>query len=153
MSWRILPTFVCMRGSFGLFLMMLAGSGVAQAQPSASPLARAVRPAPTDVALPGMLATLSRQSGVPFSYSSTRIGGLRRCRVPPGPPRPLGTVLHEVAGQFRLSYGLLNGQLVLWPAADPAPPGIAELNGLGPVTPACQVLVPSLSGPPLRSYP
>ena len=110
---------------------MLAGSTLAGAQPGASPLARAVRPALTDAPLAGMLATLSRQSGVPFSYSSTRIGGLRRCHLRPGPPRPLGAVLHEVAGQFRLSYGLLNGQLVLWPAAEPAPLGIAELNGLG----------------------
>ena len=131
MSWLEPPTFAPMRGVIWIVAFLLAGSGLVQAQSGASPLARAVRPTLVDAPLTGMLATLARQSGVPFSYSSTRIGGRRHCHVPPGPPRPLGAVLHEVAGQFRLSYGLLNGQLVLWPASEPAPPGVAELNGLG----------------------
>lgn len=131
MNWPKKRTFTPMHRAIWISSIVLACSAVASAQPGVSPLARAVQPPLADAPLSGMLALLSRQSGVPISYSSSRIGGQRRCRVRPGPPRPLGTVLHEVAGQFRLSYGMLNGQLVLWPAAEPAPPGVAELNSLG----------------------
>jgi hypothetical protein len=110
--------------------LVLAG-GAAAAQPGASLLARPVQPTLTNAPLARVLAELSRQSGVPFSYSSTRIGASRRCQLRTGAARPLGTVLHEVLGANHLSYGLLNGQLVLWPAAEPAPLGIAELNSLG----------------------
>ncbi len=131
MNWPKKRTFTPMHRAIWISSIVLACSAVASAQPGISPLARAVQPPLADAPLSGMLALLSRQSGIPISYSSSRIGGQRRCRVRPGPPRPLGTVLHEVAGQFRLSYGMLNGQLVLWPAAEPAPPGVAELNSLG----------------------
>jgi len=110
-------------------LALLAGT--AQAQPGTSALARPVRTNPAETTLAQALAELSRQSGVPFSYSSTRIGAGRRCRLRGGTPKPLGTALNELLGPRNLSYGLLNGQLVLWPSAELAPAGVTELNSLG----------------------
>jgi hypothetical protein len=118
---RVLLVFI------GIFLLSRFG----WAQAGLSPLARPVQPTLSDAPLTRVLAELSRQSGVPFSYSSTRIKGQRRCHLKPGASRPLGEVLHEVLAQHQLSYGLLNGQLVLWPATEVAPAGVAEVNGLG----------------------
>ncbi|MFD1468956.1 hypothetical protein ACFQ48_12035 [Hymenobacter caeli] len=122
----------------------LAGGGPARAQqpspPPAGPavLARPVAPTPGNRPLGEVLAELSRQSRLPFSYSSSLIPVGRRYRLAAGPPRPLGAVLREVLAATHLSYGLLGGQLVLWPAAAALPAGVTAVNGY-----------PARSGPPL----
>ena len=76
-----------------------------------------------------VLAELSRQSHLPLSYSSSLVPVARPCRLLAGPARPLGVVLGEVLAAEHLSYGLLNGQLVLWPAHAPLPAGVVAVDG------------------------
>lgn len=122
----------------------LASGGPAQAQqPSpalAAPavLARPVALKPGNRPLGELLAELSRQSRLPFSYSSSLIPVGHCYRLAAGPPRPLGVVLREVLAATHLSYGLLDGQLVLWPAHAALPAGVTAVNGS-----------PANSGPPL----
>jgi hypothetical protein len=111
-----------------LYLCLLAWptTGWAQAQSasgSVPALARPVRLPAGWAPLAQVLAEASRQSGVPISYSSTRVATARRVYVPPGPPRPLGAVLHDVLSSQRVSYGLLSGQVVLWTAQKNDPAG------------------------------
>lgn len=80
------------------------------------------------VPLAQALAEVARQSGVPISYSSSRIGAGRRCALRAGAARPLGQVLAEMLGPNALSAGLVGGQLVLWPAAEKPPLGVAKLR-------------------------
>ena len=123
---------------------VLAGGGPARAQQPGPPpaalalLARPVAPTPGNHPLGEVLAELSRQSRLPFSYSSSLIPVGHRYRLAAGPPRPLGVVLRDVLAATHLSYGLLDGQLVLWPAAAALPTGVTAVNGH-----------PASSGPPL----
>lgn len=118
-----------MRGFCWLFLLWLLSTGAVRAQARAGLLDRPVRPAPGRRPLGQVLAELARQSGLPFSYSSSRVPLARRCYLPAGPPRPLRAVLAEVLAGTSLSYGLLDGQLVLWPVRQAVPAGITQLNG------------------------
>ncbi len=92
-------------------------------------LAHLVQPRPGTRPLGVVLAELSRQGQLPFSYSSSLVPLTHRCTLRPGPARPLGMVLREVLAAEHLSYGLLNGQLVLWPNRVAAPVGVAAVNG------------------------
>jgi len=118
-----------MRGFCWLFFIWLLSTGAVRGQARAGFLDRPVRPAPGSRPLGQVLAELARQSGLPFSYSSSRVPLARRCYLPAGPPRPLRAVLAEVLAGTHLSYGLLDGQLVLWPARQAGPVGITQLNG------------------------
>ena len=115
----------------GWLLLLLLGVaypvGVAQGQAasSATVLARPVRIPHTGIlTLAQALGLLSRQSGVPISYSSSRIGAGRRCQLRGGPARPLGAVLAEVLAPAGVAAGLLGGQVVLWPVREPMPAGV-----------------------------
>lgn len=112
------------------WLAWLGGGWPAGAQPAPRPaLARPVRLPTGWATLAQVLAEASRQSGVPISYSSTRVAAARRLYLPPGPPRPLGAALRDVLGPRRVTFGLLSGQVVLWPTRQAAPPGVTALNG------------------------
>ena len=76
-----------------------------------------------------VLAELSRQSRLPFSYSSSLVPLAHPCSLAAGPARPLGAVLAEVLAAEQLSFGLLNGQLVLWPLHLAVPAGVVVVNG------------------------
>ncbi|WP_310395873.1 hypothetical protein [Hymenobacter sp.] len=117
----------------GLCCLALAGGVVnrpARGQPS-DPLAlnRPVRLPTGWVTLAHVLDEASRQSKVSISYSSTRLATSRRVYLPAGPPRPLRAVLSDVLGAQHIDYGLLSGQVVLWPARQVTPPGVTNLNG------------------------
>jgi len=118
-----------MRGFCWLFFIWLLSAGAVRGQARAGLLDCPVRPVPGSRPLGRVLAELARQSGLPFSYSSSRVPLARRCYLPAGPPRPLRAVLAEVLAGTHLSYGLLDGQLVLWPARQAVPAGITQLNG------------------------
>lgn len=99
--------------------------------PAPALLDRSVRLPVGWVSLRQVLAEASRQSGVPISYSSTRLAASARLYLPPGPARPLGAVLRDVLGPRHVAYGLLGGQVVLWPARQAVPPGITCVNWRG----------------------
>lgn len=107
---------------------LLSLAGAAQAQVPPPELARLVQLPPGSHSLEEVLADLSCQSGLLFSYSSSRIALSRRYTGRPGPARPLRVVLAEVLGAEGVSYGLLDGQLVLWPAVAAPPTGVAVLS-------------------------
>lgn len=119
-----------MRGLLRLLFVWSLGLRVAAGQGVTSPLARQVQPAPGTRPLGQVLTELSHQSRIPFSYSSSRIPVTRPCVVRPGPARPLGEVLREVLAAEHVSYGFLDGQLVLWPSGQDVPAGVVEINGL-----------------------
>ena len=127
-------------------LFLLAGSGGAWGQ-QLPPLARPVVLPPGWHTLGGVLAALSRQSHVPFSYSSSLVPVAHRYRAYPGPARPLGIVLREVLAAEHLAYGLLDGQLVLWPApaassvvVEGRPVSAAQWEEVGAAPPEASVL-------------
>lgn len=105
---------------------LLALAGAAQAQ--LPELARPVRLLPGPHPLDEILADLSRQSGLLFSYSSSRLTLTRPYTGQPGPARSLRVVLAEVLTTEGISYGLLDGQLVLWPATAASPGGVTVLS-------------------------
>lgn len=110
--------------------LALANGWRAAAQPApVSALARPVRLPTGWATLAQVLAEASRQSGVPISYSSTRVAAARRLYLPPSPAQPLGAALRGVLGPCRVTFGLLSGQVVLWPTRQAAPPGVTALNG------------------------
>jgi hypothetical protein len=102
---------------------------LAWGQAAAPALAHLVQPKPGTRPLGVVLAELSRQGQLPFSYSSSLVPLAHLCTLRAGPARPLGVVLRDVLAAEHLSYGLLNGQLVLWPNRVAAPPGVAAVNG------------------------
>lgn len=141
-GWRAEPALAAL-------LWFLLPFGLARGQAPNPALAHLVRPAPGTRPLGAVLAELARQGQLPLSYSSSLVPVAHRCRLGPGPPRPLGAVLREVLAAEHLSYGLLNGQLVLWPDHVAAPAGVAAVNGRAarprqpPVSPA--FALPTLS--------
>ncbi len=132
---RLYSTFWC-----GLLLWLPLVPGLpARAQtpnlaplPAPGPAALLARPVRLVQArawpLGAALAELSRQTGVPFSYSSSRIGAGPRVWLRAGAARPLGEVLGEILAARGLACGRLGGQLVLWPARQTAPPGVALIS-------------------------
>ena len=109
-------------------LLLIIGGG-AHAQQFRAPLEQAVRLAPGTHPLGQVLTELSRQSGLPFSYSSSLVPLAHRAYFGPAPPRPLRMVLREALAPEHLSFGLLNGQLVLWPERLATPAGVTAING------------------------
>ncbi|WP_324680339.1 hypothetical protein [Hymenobacter sp. GOD-10R] len=95
--------------------MLLLPLKIAWGQTRDQVLNRPVQPAPGRRSLGAVLAELSRQSHLSLSYSSSLVPLTHACYLQPGPPRPLKTVLREVLAAEHLSYGVINGQLVLWP--------------------------------------
>ncbi|QIX62075.1 hypothetical protein HER32_13115 [Hymenobacter sp. BT18] len=98
-----------------------------------------------------VLRQLSRQGGVSFSYSSTVLPLQTRVTIPPGPPRPLYYTLDAFCRPLRLSYAVVEGQIVLWRANDRPPAGLLAGAGiypkpLGPPAPPRQAV-------PLRPLP
>ncbi len=93
-------------------------------------LARLVRPTPGLRPLGAVLAELAAQSQGQFSYSSSRVPAGGWYRVPAGPPRPLAVALRAALADAKLSFGLFEGQLVLWPASASKPAGVTAFNGL-----------------------
>ena len=92
-------------------------------------LRRRVRLAPGHHSLGAVLADLSRQSGLAFSYSSSLVPLGQPYFLPAAPPRPAGEVLREVLAAGHLTYGIVGGQLVLWPAPTAAAPGLVAVGG------------------------
>ncbi len=120
--------------------------GVAWGQAAAPALAHLVRPRPGTRPLGAVLAELSRQGQLPFSYSSSLVPVAHPCTLRPGPPRPLGALLRDVLAAEHLSYGLLNGQLVLWPNRVAAPAGVVAVNGQA-TPPTLPIPLPTPSRP------
>lgn len=113
-------------------LVLLLSIGLVSGQatdPTLLALSRLVRLAPGTRPLGIVLAELSRQSRLPFSYSSSLVPLAHPCSLAAGPARPLGAVLAEVLAAEQLSFGLLNGQLVLWPLHLAVPAGVVVVNG------------------------
>ncbi|WP_375438167.1 hypothetical protein [uncultured Hymenobacter sp.] len=144
------PACNCRRmwpGILAVLLVYFLPVGWGWGQVGSPALAHLVRPTPGARPLGEVLAELSRQGGLPFSYSSSLVPVTHQCFLRSGPARPLGVVLREVLADKHLSYGLLNGQLVLWPNHVAAPVGVAAVNGRPmslaqpPPLPASSVLV------------
>ena len=120
--------------SFALVLAGLVGGWPAHAQTQIDTnapvaLSRPVRLAPGRRPLGAVLRELARQSRLPLSYSSSLVPLAHYYQVHPGPSRPLAEVLGEVLGAEHLRYGLLDGQLVLWPERATPPPGVRLATG------------------------
>ena len=118
----------------------------ARSQTLPQALSRPVRPTPGTRPLGAVLAELSRQSRVPFCFSSSVVPVGRRCRLPAsGGARPLAVVLHELLAAEHLAFGLAGGQLLLWPAGAWVPPGVVAVGGeaaAGRAAPASAGLIP-----------
>ncbi|GAB3585355.1 hypothetical protein GCM10027345_33510 [Hymenobacter daeguensis] len=110
-------------------MRLLLTAPAAAAQPVSPALVLLVQPRPGPRPLGEVLAELSRQSHLPFSYSSSLVPTGRRCVLRPGPPRPLAAVLREILEDEQLSFGLVGGQLVLWPSRLGVPTGVVAVNG------------------------
>lgn len=119
--------------------------GLAWGQATNPALGHLVRPTPGTRPLGAVLAELSRQGRLPLSYSSSLVPVAHPCTLRPGPPRPLGAVLREVLAAEHLSYGLLAGQLVLWPDRVAPPAGVVAVNGRA-TPPAQSASLPPLGG-------
>jgi hypothetical protein len=136
-GWRAWPVLVL------ALLWSWLPIGQAWGQAVAPALAHLVQPKPGTRPLGVILAELSRQGQLPFSYSSSLVPVAYPCTLRPGPARPLGAVLREVLAAEHLSYGLLNGQLVLWPDRVAAPLDVTAVNGR--LTPVAQPDSPRLA--------
>lgn len=111
-----------------LALPLLLPLGRAWEQPGGpAALQRRVRLAPGRRSLGAVLADLSRQTGLTFSYSSSLVPLGQPYYLPAGPPRPAGEVLRDVLAAAHLAYGVVGGQLVLWPERA-APPGMVLVD-------------------------
>lgn len=133
---------------WAVLVWCLLPAGLVRGQAAHPALAHLVRPAPGTRPLGDVLAELSRQGQLPFSYSSSLVPLAHRCTLRPGPARPLGVVLREVLAAEHLSYGLLGGQLVLWPGRVAAPAGVAAVNGwLAPAVQPSPLPPPPLAAP------
>ncbi|MCB2378878.1 STN domain-containing protein [Hymenobacter sp. BT635] len=117
-----------MRHLFSVLVCVGLLTGSSWAQPSAALLARRVRVAATEAPLQQVLRDIARQSGVPFSYSSTFIPLQRRVTLHTKGARPVGEVLQQLFQGRGVSYQVIGGQIVLWrtgekpPFAPPGPP-------------------------------
>lgn len=110
-------------------LLFLLPSGLVCGQGTDPALSRLVRPTPGTRPLGAVLAELSRQGHLPMSYSSSFVPVAHPAHLAAGPARPLGVILAELLAAERLSFGLLNGQLVLWRAHSAFPTGVVAVNG------------------------
>lgn len=113
--------------ALGLCFFLIAPTVQAQHTPPA--FTSLVQPRPGSRPLGEVLAELSRQSRLPFSYSSSLVPIAHRCVLRPGPPRPLAAVLREILATEGLSFGVVGEQLVLWPAQAGVPAGVVAVNG------------------------
>ncbi|SHI29875.1 hypothetical protein SAMN02745146_0427 [Hymenobacter daecheongensis DSM 21074] len=116
-----------MRPSFALvFCLLLLHSAVLAQVPAA--LSRRVRVAATDEPLEQVLRDIARQSGVPFSYSSTFIPLQKRVTLHTRGTEPVAAVLGQLLPARQISYQLVGGQIVLWRTGTQPPftPGNAE---------------------------
>ena len=110
-------------------LLFLLPAGPVRGQATDLALSRLVHPASGTRPLGVVLAELSRQGHLPLSYSSSLVPVAHPTHLAAGPARPLGVVLEELLATEHLSFGILNGQLVLWPAQFAVPAGIGAVNG------------------------
>lgn len=109
-------------------LLLLLPAGLVHGQADNPALARLVRPVPGTRPLGVVLAELSRQGHLPLSYSSSLVPVAHPAHLAAGPARPLGIVLEELLAAEHLSFGFLNGQLVLWPAHLAVPAGVVAAS-------------------------
>lgn len=125
-------------------LLFLMAVGRVSGQASDPALARLVQLSPGTRPLGVVLAELSRQGHLPLSYSSSLVPMAHPSHLVASPARPLGVVLGEVLAAERLSFGLLNGQLVLWPSHLAVPASVLAVNGR-PTSAAQTIRVPAVS--------
>ena len=109
-------------------LLLLLPAGLVHGQADNPALARLVRPVPGTRPLGVVLTELSRQGHLPLSYSSSLVPVAHPAHLAAGPARPLGIVLEELLAAEHLSFGFLNGQLVLWPAHLAVPAGVVAAS-------------------------
>ncbi|PJJ48782.1 STN domain-containing protein [Hymenobacter chitinivorans] len=116
-----------MRYLFALILCLGLLGIPAGAQAPPVLLARRVQVSATDASLQQVLRDITRQSGVPFSYSSTFIPLQKRVTLHTPGRQPVGDVLRQLLQSRGVSYQVIGGQIVLWrtgekpPFAAPAP--------------------------------
>lgn len=120
----------CFR-TFLLITAILSGSHGARALQASDPLACRISIAATTAPLELVLRDLAKRSGVPLSYSSTLLPRAT-VQVPAQRHQPLRDVLRLVLRDQPVSYGIIDGQLVLWrkgerpPVAAPGAPAGAK---------------------------
>ncbi|TGE26227.1 LA_2272 family surface repeat-containing protein [Hymenobacter metallicola] len=105
--------------SFSLCLCLL--SGTSWAQSAATLLTRRVRIVATNAPLQQVLRDITRQSGVPFSYSSTFIPLQKRVTLQTQGTQPVGAVLNQLFQNRGVSYQVIGGQIVLWRTGEKPP--------------------------------
>ncbi|MCB2409517.1 LA_2272 family surface repeat-containing protein [Hymenobacter lucidus] len=140
-----------MRYLFGLIVCLWLLSGGSWAQSSASLLARRVSVAATDAPLQQVLRDIARQSGVPFSYSSTFIPLQKRVTLHTNGARPVGEVLRLLFQSRGVSYQVIGSQIVLWRTGDKPP--FAPVSSPKPsssATPTAETVAMHKVGPAAR---
>ncbi|TGE20297.1 hypothetical protein E5K00_20025 [Hymenobacter aquaticus] len=110
-----------MRYLSGLVVCLWLLSGGSWAQSAAGLLARRVSVAATEAPLQQVLRDITRQSGIPFSYSSTFIPLQKRVTLHTNGPRPVGDVLQRLFQGRGVSYQVIGGQIVLWRTGERPP--------------------------------
>lgn len=119
-----------------LLLVLFVPCRGGAAPPGGALLSRPVRLPAGWTTLGQLLAVASRQSAVPISYSSSVVPLGARVLVPSGVARPLGDVLYLAVRAYHVSFGELNGQVVLWPTRVGTPAGVSYVNSRGLPPPA-----------------
>jgi hypothetical protein len=110
-----------MRYLFCLIIWLGLPGGNGRAQPPTGLLARRVSVAATEAPLQQVLRDIARQSGVPFSYSSTFIPLQKRVTLHTQGARPVGEVLQQLFQKRGVSYQVISGQVVLWRTGEKPP--------------------------------
>ncbi len=80
-----------------------------------------------------VLREVGRRGGVGVAYSATRLPMQAPVRVRPQVQQPLAVVLETVLRGQGVAFGVLDGQVVLWRAADAAPAGVRVASTAGRV--------------------
>ena len=122
-----------------LLALAVCSSAAAAAQPVPSARA-AADPLSRPVALPALRAPLemvlretARRAGVGLAYSASRLPLAATVAVAAQPRQSLAATLAVVLRGQPVAWGVLDGQVVLWRQADPAPAGVVVAGvGAGP---------------------
>lgn len=144
-----------MRHLLALLVCVWLISSNVGAQSSATLLARRVSIAATDAPLQQVLRDIARQSGIPFSYSSTFIPLQKRVTLHSNGARPVAEVLQELFKERGVSYQIIGGQCVLWRTGErppfTLPKPVKPSAGLNPAKATASRQLPAVASPDRKS--